>query len=252
MKFVFDSVRVEVNAPDWETLTCEVAHRLENNIGFALATLNLDHIVKLRESAEFRRAYAAQDIVTADGNPIVWMSRLARKPVRLIPGSDAILPLARIAAAVGAPVAFVGSTEPTLEAAALNLEQDVPGLQVVCKIAPPMGFDPEGELAKAYLRQIEESGARFVLIALGAPKQEIFAAFGRNQLTNVGFMSIGAGLDFISGQQIRAPLLVRRLALEWLWRALSSPRRLGPRYAKCIMVLPGQLTRALVQRWSRA
>jgi UDP-N-acetyl-D-mannosaminuronic acid transferase (WecB/TagA/CpsF family) len=61
----------------------------------------------------------------------------------------------------------------------------------------------------------------------------------------VGFASIGAGLDFLAGRQHRAPAWVRRLRLEWLWRALSSPRRLIPRYTKCLAILPGEVVKAL-------
>ena len=252
MQFEFGSVTINVTVPDWETLTCEVAHRLENNIGFSMATLNLDHLVKLRKDKEFRDAYTRQDLVTADGNPIVWMSQLARKPVKLIPGSDTIMPLVRIAAAVGVPVALLGSTDETLEIAALKMEKEIDGLVVIRKIAPPMGFDPEGELAKTYIRDVEASGAKLCVLGLGSPKQELMAAQARLIAPNVGFICTGAGLDFIAGSQVRAPRWVRRLALEWLWPALSSPRRLGPRYAKCMAVLPGQMMRALGQRWSRA
>jgi UDP-N-acetyl-D-mannosaminuronic acid transferase (WecB/TagA/CpsF family) len=54
----------------------------------------------------------------------------------------------------------------------------------------------------------------------------------------MGFVSIGAGLDFIAGFQTRAPLWVRRIAMEWLWRMLSDPRRLAKRYLDCALVLP--------------
>ncbi len=252
MKFEFGSSAIKVNVPDWETLTCEVVHRLENNVGFSMATINLDHLVKLRELKEFRDAYAKQDLVTADGNPIVWMSQIARKPVHLIPGSDTIIPLSRIAAAVGVPVALLGSTDETLNSAALQMEKEIPGLQVTCKISPPMGLEPDGELAVTIIEQVRDSGAKLCILALGSPKQEILAARAREIAPNVGFICTGAGLDFIAGSQIRAPRWVRRLALEWLWRALSSPRRLGPRYIKCLVVLPGQMKRALEQRWSRA
>ena len=53
-----------------------------------------------------------------------------------------------------------------------------------------------------------------------------------------GFVSIGAGLDFIAGDQRRAPLLVRRMALEWVWRMVHNPRRLARRYLDCALVLP--------------
>ena len=72
--------------------------------GFALATINVDHLQRLGEEAPFRKAYAAQDLVCADGNPIVWLSRIAGKPVSLAPGSDLVLPLAHEAAAQGLPI----------------------------------------------------------------------------------------------------------------------------------------------------
>ncbi|MEC3861308.1 WecB/TagA/CpsF family glycosyltransferase [Mesobacterium sp. TK19101] len=252
MFFQFRQLRVAVNVPSWEALRHEVTQRFRNGQGFALATINLDHLVKLRGSETFRRAYAAQDFVTADGNPIVWMSRLAGDPVDLIPGSDAILPVVRIAAQEGVTVSLVGSRDDALKAAAAYLEREVPGAKVVLQIAPPMGFDPDGAAAQDILRRIGDSGARLCLVALGAPKQELFAAAGRQTCPQVGFLSIGAGLDFFAGTQQRAPEWVRRLALEWLWRALSSPMRLGPRYVKCLAILPGHMLRALGQRLTRA
>ncbi|MBE0554679.1 MAG: WecB/TagA/CpsF family glycosyltransferase, partial [Rhodobacteraceae bacterium] len=53
------------------------------------------------------------------------------------------------------------------------------------------------------------------------------------------------GLDFLAGSQTRAPRWVRAMAMEWLWRALSAPRRLIPRYARCFAILPGQVAGAL-------
>lgn len=249
MEFLVDDCRVTVNVPDWDALDAAVSGRLAARRGFSLATLNLDHLVKLAGSREFRAAYAAQDFVTADGNPIVWMSRLAGKPVSLIPGSDAILPLCRIAADMAVPIALVGSSRPTLAAAKAHLEQRVRGLVVALTHAPDYGFDPGGASADAVLDKIRDSGARLCFLALSAPKQEIFAVRGRDYLGEVGFVSIGAGLDFFSGEQRRAPLLFRRLALEWLWRMAISPARLAPRYMRCAAILPGQALQALGQRF---
>jgi N-acetylglucosaminyldiphosphoundecaprenol N-acetyl-beta-D-mannosaminyltransferase len=226
----------------------QVSRRLSAAEGFALATINLDHLVKLRRDPVFAAAYAAQDLVVADGNPIVWLSRLARRPVELVPGSDLILPLAQAAADARVPVALLGSTEPALAAAAQALQAGVPGLRVAACIAPPMGFDPDGPGADAVLEQVRASGARLVFLALGAPKQERLAARGRVALPHVGFASIGAGLDFLAGSQVRAPEWVRAIAMEWLWRMLSNPRRLARRYAECALILPGQVVSALRQR----
>lgn len=248
MQFRFETTTITVNIPDKPTLLATVAQRLAARQGFALATINLDHLVKLRANPGFRAAYAAQDLVVADGNPIVWLSRLARKPVSLVPGSDMVLPLARLAAEAGVGVALVGSTEAALEAAAAHLMQQVPNLIVTLRHAPPMGFDPESPASDAIFREMSARKVGLCFIALSAPKQEIFAARGRTLAPEIGFASIGAGLDFLSGDQTRAPLWMRKLALEWLWRALSSPRRLIPRYAACFAILPAEVKNALDQR----
>jgi exopolysaccharide biosynthesis WecB/TagA/CpsF family protein len=248
MQFRFGETTIAVTHASRSALQAAVRARLAAGQGFALATINLDHLVKLSRSAAFRRAYAAQDMVVADGNPIVWLSRLAGKPVDLLPGSDLVLPLVRDCAAAGRGLALVGATDAALAAAGARLMAEVPGLNIVLRHAPPMGFDPEGPAAAALLADVAASQAGLCLIALGAPKQESFAARGRALAPAVGFASIGAGLDFLAGTQVRAPEWVRRLALEWLWRALSSPRRLIPRYAACAAILPGQVLAALRQR----
>ena len=123
-----------------------------------------------------------------------------------------------------------------------------PGLNVVLTLAPPMGFDPDSDAAGEAIETIRQSGARLVYLALGAPKQERFAARAQAALPEAGFLSIGASLDFIVGTQVRAPAWVRRLALEWVWRLLSNPKRLAGRYVSCFAILPGLVLRALSSR----
>lgn len=216
--------------------------------GFALATLNLDHLTKLPVDPVFLGAYHAQDLVVADGRPVVWLSQLAKQPLELMPGSDLVIPLSALAAQMQMPVALVGSSDAALAGAKAALEARVPGLDIVMTHAPAYGFDPQGTEAADICTRLDVSGARLCFIALGAPKQEIFAAFGRDRAPRVGFASIGAGLDFLSGHQVRAPKLMRALALEWLWRALQSPRRMVPRYAKCFAILPRLTAQAWRQR----
>lgn len=237
--------QVQVTVPDRAGLLDDLGRHMAQGKGFTLATLNLDHVVKLRQSPDFRRAYLAQSHVTADGNPIVWLCRLAGQRVELIPGSEMIVPLAEVAARQRVPVALVGSTQDTLALAAQRLQQRIPGLEVALQLAPPMGFDPTGAEADAVIAAIGDSGAGLCFLALGAPKQELLAARAHAALSGVGFVSIGAGLDFIAGHQRRAPRLVRLLAAEWLWRLASNPRRLAARYGACLWVLPGLTVKAL-------
>lgn len=238
-----------VNFPTEAALLADIEARLTTGQGFAIATLNLDHVVKMRRNAGFRRAYLAHSHVVADGNPIVWLSRLAGRPeVALVPGSELIAPVAALAARLGTPLAFLGSTEAVLQAAARQLQADYPGLKIAACLAPPYGFDPEGAAADAMLDEIAASGARICLLALGAPKQEVLAARGLARHPQLGFLSIGAGLDFIAGHQTRAPVWVRKIAMEWLWRMLSNPRRLARRYLDCALVLPSLTGTALAAR----
>jgi N-acetylglucosaminyldiphosphoundecaprenol N-acetyl-beta-D-mannosaminyltransferase len=246
--FEFQDQRITVNLPDQAALESEVLRRFSTGEGFALATINLDHLVKLAQSESFLAAYCGQDLVVADGRPIVWLSRLAGRPVELMPGSDMVLPLCRLAAAAGVPVALVGSTDESLGDAAASLQAQVPGLDVAWCHAPSGVFDPESAEAGAILEALKSKGIRLCFLALGAPKQEQLAHRGRSEAPAVGFASIGAGLDFLGGDQTRAPLWVRKIAMEWLWRALSSPMRMMPRYAKCFAILPGQIVKALRMR----
>jgi exopolysaccharide biosynthesis WecB/TagA/CpsF family protein len=239
---------VTVNVAAQDGLLRDMEARLRDGRGFAVATLNLDHVVKLRQNPAFREAYLAQTHVTADGNPIVWLMRVAGRRVDLVTGSDLVDPVAALAARLGVGVAMVGSTEGALTTAAQELSRRHPGFRAVATLSPPMGFDPAGPAADALIAEIRRSEARLCFVALGAPKQEVFAARARAALPEVGFLSIGAGLDFIAGSQRRAPAIVRRLAAEWLWRLVTDPGRLAGRYAACAGSLPGLTVAALRSR----
>ena len=212
---------------------------IDRGKGFSVATLNLDHIVKMRADDRFREAYRRQTHVVADGNPVVWLLRLAgRRDVRLVAGSELIGPIAELAVRKSAVIALFGSRDEVLQAAAARLRADYPALRISACLSPPMGFDPDGAEADVFLDRIASSGTRICLIALGAPKQEVLAARGLGRHPGLGFLSIGAGIDFIAGHQKRAPVWVRSIAMEWLWRLVNDPRRLGRRYLACALLLP--------------
>lgn len=99
-------------------LLSAVRARLAAHQGFALATINLDHLVKLKSDPPSAAPMPRRICVVADGNPIVWLSKAAGRPVSLVPGSEMVLPLARLAAQTGRKVALLGATEETLHKAA--------------------------------------------------------------------------------------------------------------------------------------
>ncbi len=244
-----DEIRVTVDSR--EALLENIDACLSGGMGFSVATLNLDHAVKIRRDPTFAAAYAAHSHVTADGNPIVWLLRLAGHRVDLVPGSELVEPVAQLAARRQVPVGLFGSSAEVLEAAGAVLSERAAGLKVAARIAPPMGFDPESAEADRLISELRASGARVVFLALGAPKQEIFAARLQRTCPDIGMLSIGAGLDFLAGTQTRAPALVRSLAMEWAWRLMRNPGRLWRRYRDCLTILPALTVGALRSRRAR-
>ena len=233
-----------------QELLADLRSHMERGDGFSVATMNLDHIVKLREDPKFRQAYSAQTHVTADGRPIVWLCRLAGRNIELVTGSDLVEPLVSLCADANVPIGLFGSTPEALNIASDRLKARFAGLKIECCLSPPMGFEPDGAAARSMVQELAASGARVIFLALGAPKQEVFAASARTDRPDLGFVSVGAGIDFVAGTQIRAPRLVRKLALEWFWRLSTNPRRMLGRYARCVTILPGLTRSALGMRKS--
>jgi exopolysaccharide biosynthesis WecB/TagA/CpsF family protein len=207
-------------------------------------TLNLDHVVKMRKDATFRAAYRRAGLITADGFPIVLACSLQGKPVSRVTGSDLIAPISAEAARSGKSIYLFGSSLPVLTKTSRLLRERNAGLTIAGVFAPPQGFDPTSECARRCIATIGNSGADLCFVALGAPKQELFADHGRSLLPNISFVCIGGGLDFIAGAQVRAPHWMQRWGLEWLWRVANDPQRLLYRYLLCMGALPGILARA--------
>ena len=149
---------------------------------------------------------------------------------------------------------FFGTSPETLATSVAVLRCEYPRLIVADFESPPYGFSPFGVDARAAAERIAASGARICFVALGAPKQEIFAEFARRWAPGVTFVCIGAALDFIGGRQSRAPEVLQVAGLEWRWRLVHDPRRLGKRYALSALYLMRYNARELASRlsWRRS
>lgn len=227
-----------INLATMDEAVAAIADSAERGEGSSTVTLNLDHLVKLRTSATFRKVYRRARFVTADGAPIVRLTRAQAPHIERTTGADLVLPLADAAAERGLAVYLYGSDPAVLGRAGARLVANTDGrLSIAGSESPPMGFDPEGADADAAIDRIVRSGARICFVALGAPKQEIFAARAVDRGAPIAFVCVGAALDFIAGSQVRAPQFMQRLGLEWAWRLSTNPRRLATRYAQCAMLL---------------
>lgn len=238
---------ITVNVFSLAEAVSSIVSAAQNGDNFSVCTLNLDHVVQLQERADFRAAYRRARFVTADGFPIVVLGRLLGMQVRRTTGADLVEPLCQEAQRKGLPVFLLGSNKHTLSMTSKRLQEMFPGIRIAGHHAPGRDFDPYSSEADLAIDRIRASGARLCFVALGAPRQEIFSARCLDELDGTGMLSIGAALDFIAGTQTRAPPITQKVGLEWAWRMLREPRRLGPRYARCLGVVPRLVLRAVPQ-----
>ena len=241
---VTETFRVEgvgINLPTMDEAVEQIARACKDRQSFTVFTMNLDHCVKLRKDDGFRGAYQRTRFVTADGFPIVALGRLLGHRLRRTTGADMVDPLCAKAAEHGIPVFMMGTSDSVLRRASAILGRRHPGLAVRGTHAPSDDFDPHSSEAADVIARIRMSGARLCFVALGAPKQELFADRAAKELDGVGFACIGGALDFIAGHQARAPVVLQKAGAEWLWRLATNPRRLATRYGRCAALLGGYL-----------
>lgn len=238
---------ISINILSMDEAVSAIVSAAQCGDNFSVCTLNLDHVAQLQRRADFRAAYRRARFVTADGFPIVALGRMAGAPIRRTTGADLVAPLCERAGRERLPVFLLGSNALTLHRAARRLAARFGGLHIVGCHAPGNNFDPYSDEADEAIRRIRASGAKLCFVALGAPRQEIFAARCLDELSGTGLVCVGAALDFIANTQNRAPSFTQKVGLEWAWRMLRDPRRLGPRYARCMAVVPQLVARSIPQ-----
>jgi N-acetylglucosaminyldiphosphoundecaprenol N-acetyl-beta-D-mannosaminyltransferase len=198
--------------------------------GGTVFTPNVDHVVMAEHDERFRAAYAAAALSLVDGTPVLWAARLLRTPLPAkISGSDLVMPLLRRAAERGHRVYFLGGAEGVAELAKSKLESAFPGIQIVGTDASRIDINALGE-ADEVAERIRRAAPDLVLVALGAPKQEIWSHTRAERLKPAVLIGVGASLDFVAGIQKRAPSWMSKVGLEWLYRLAQEPRRLAARY----------------------
>jgi N-acetylglucosaminyldiphosphoundecaprenol N-acetyl-beta-D-mannosaminyltransferase len=199
--------------------------------GGAVFTPNVDHVVLAEEVPRMRDAYARADLSLVDGMPLLWASRLVGRPLpEKISGSDFVPPLLERAAERGWRVYFLGGAPGVGALAREKLRERLPKLEVVGVDAPRVDVDAPREERDAIVARVRATNPTLVLVALGAPKQEIWIDLVREQLKPAVLLGVGASLDFVAGTIARAPRWISLAGLEWLFRLSREPRRLWRRY----------------------
>jgi N-acetylglucosaminyldiphosphoundecaprenol N-acetyl-beta-D-mannosaminyltransferase len=198
--------------------------------GGCVFTPNIDHVVTAEDDAAFRAAYAEASLSLADGQPLVWFSRLLGMPLPArIAGSDLVLPLMELAARARWRVYLLGGVPGVAEAAAARLKREL-GVLVAGTDSSIIPLDaPAGEADPAAER-LRAARPDLVLVALGAPKQERWIHRNLQRIRPAVAIAVGGSLDFLAGRLSRAPDWMSRAGLEWLFRLAQEPRRLAARY----------------------
>ncbi len=203
--------------------------------GGVVFTVNPDHLYHLQYNPAFLRAYLSADIITVDSHYVRLALRAMGRPVaNRLPGSD-IVPAfcAREAANPDVRIFLLGARPGVAQRALENMNARAGRDQVVGAHGPSMNFVNDPAEIDAVVAMIEASGATVLLVGLGAPKQEIWISAVRHRLPQVRvMMGVGATIDYEAGEVRRAPVILRRLGLEWTYRVSTEPRRYLMRYVR--------------------
>jgi N-acetylglucosaminyldiphosphoundecaprenol N-acetyl-beta-D-mannosaminyltransferase len=206
-----------------------VERLVEAGQGGSVFTPNVDHVVTAERNPDFAAAYGRVSLSFADGMPLVWASRALGEPLPgRVAGSDLVPPLLERAGQRGWRCYFLGA-RPGVAQKAAGIAQERWGTNVVGVSAPMVNADDARQL-DAIASAISATKAHLVFMAMGAPKQELVIDRIAGRIRPAVALGIGASLDFIAGTARRAPEVLQKAGLEWLYRFAQEPGRLWKRY----------------------
>jgi N-acetylglucosaminyldiphosphoundecaprenol N-acetyl-beta-D-mannosaminyltransferase len=196
--------------------------------GGYVTTPNIDHVVRAHSDEGFRRLTAQARLRVPDGMGIVYGARLAGTPLR---GSvtGRLLPeaLARATATAPLAMALIGGRDDAATEAGTALAKA--GAKVVAAISPAMGFAVGGSEDVAAVAELQASAPAILFVGLGAPKQERWMAAHAGDLPQTVMVGVGQAIDILGGKTKAAPSWMTRIGVEWAYRMLRDPVRIGRR-----------------------
>lgn len=192
-----------------------------------VVTLNPEMMMQGDQNPELGQVLRTADLILPDGAGLVWALRKRGHSVNRLPGIEFSESLLTWAAETDQPVALVGATQDTLTLAVENLQKRFSGLRIVYQ---HHGFFKPGEEEAAIVKACAETDPKIVLAALGVPRQEVWINHYKALFPGAVMVGVGGSLDVWSGKTLRAPVWMRRLNLEWLYRISSEPWRIKRTY----------------------
>ena len=189
--------------------------------------VNAAKIVTMQKDKELAQAIANNDIINADGQAVIWASRILKKPLEeRVTGIDLMQNLVQLSHERGYKIFLLGAKEEIVQKIASQYRQQY-GDHIIAGYRNGY-FDSNEE--EEVIKQISKSNADILFVAISSPKKELFLN-RYNKALNVPFiMGVGGSFDVISGKVTRAPLWMQRYGLEWFYRLIQEPRRMWRRY----------------------
>ena len=208
----------------------ELLGRLDYGV---LVTPNLDHLIKLQKDKEFYESYRKAEWVVCDSRILYFLSKLLKRSFpEAIPGSSFFTAFYEYHRDdPNCKIFLLGAREGIAQKALEKINERVGKSIIVGAHSPSFGFEKHEDECEEIVRIVNESGANVVLVGVGAPKQEKWIMKWKEKMPSVDlWMALGATIDFEAGTLQRAPLIYRKLGLEWLYRFFKEPKRLFKRY----------------------
>lgn len=187
-------------------------------------------VIESHRDPDLREIHNRAGMVTPDGMPMVWLGKAeGQRHMTRVYGPDLMLRALDEGRRLGHKHYLYGGAEGVPELLDLKLCERFEGLQIVGTHSPPFRpLTPEED--SAIISEINESGADVVWVGLSTPKQERWMAAHVGKVEAPVMIGVGAAFDFHAGLKSQAPGWMQKSGLEWLFRMITEPRRLGPRY----------------------
>ena len=238
-----DFLDLRFQLSDQAGILAQIAARAPSAPFAYVVTPNVDHIVRLQHSrSDLWPAYRRAWLTLCDSRIIGRLAAHIGLALSIVPGSDLTTALLRDVIGADDDIAILGGSAGSVE----ELRRTY-GLTHVTHYDPPMGFIHDAGEVRRAAQFLVSPRARYSFLAVGSPQQEVLAYHVTRigGAIGVGFC-IGASLDFLTHRQIRAPRLIQRLSLEWLFRLVGNPLRMWRRY-----LVDGPLIFAIYHSWQQ-
>lgn len=207
-----------------------------------IVTPNVDHVVRIHREPDLGAAYDGADLCLCDSRVLRFLARLSGIRLPLVAGSDLTSRLFEGVIEAGDRVAVIGGSASSLD----RLNAKYPDIDFVHH-QPAMNLRHDAAARRAAAAFAAASNARFTFVAVGSPQQEMIAHEMRGHPGAGGVaLCVGASLEFLTGDQKRAPKLMQNLGVEWAHRLATNPRRLWRRY-----LVEGVAIFPIYLRWRR-